>query len=79
MKRNITCILVMYQSELRKVIISFLKNSANCNNPSPKSKVQSLKSKVEGFLMFNLPQIFTVDLNNKDKLISVKVRHFDSN
>ena len=28
--------------------------------------------------MFNLAQIFTVDLNNQDKLIKVKVRHFDS-
>ena len=31
------------------------------------------------FLMFNWAQIFTVDLNNQDKFILVKVRHFDSN
>ena len=29
------------------------------------------------WLMFNLAQIFTVDLNNQDKLIKVKVRNFD--
>ena len=31
------------------------------------------------FLMFNLDQIFTVDLNNQDKLFEVKVGHFDPN
>ena len=29
--------------------------------------------------MFNLAQIFTVNLTSQEKMIQVKVRHFDSN
>ena len=52
-----------------------------CHNPSPSPKSKDLEclysAVAQDSWCVNLSQIFTVDLNNQEKLIKVKVRQFD--
>ena len=58
--------------------VTLLTAGKYCHNPSQSPSPSKVKRTWSDSILL-WAQIFTVDLNNQDKLIQVKVRHFDSN